>query len=77
MKKNKVVELDLSELTDAQKLVLEEELELMVEKKTKRNKQLKIAFIGAGVIVGGIVLANAFHVKPQEIVEVVSEELGE
>lgn len=59
-----------------EKVLMESALGLDIDKKKSRNKKIALA-LGGVALIGGAVLAVKYNVKPQEIVEVVSEELGE
>lgn len=59
-----------------EKVLMESALGLDIDKKKSRNKKIALA-LGSVALIGGVVLAVKYNVKPEEIVEVVSEELGE
>ena len=60
-----------------ERVLMQSALGLEIDKKKSRNKKIALFTLGGVVLIGGAVLAVKYNVKPQEIVEVVSEELGE
>jgi len=60
-----------------ERVLMESALGLDIDKKKSRNKKIVLFTLGGVALIGGAVLAVKYNVKPQEIVEVVSEELGE
>lgn len=68
MKKSKV-EYDLTGMTEDQVEALVVELDTILKKRTKK---LYMAAAGIAVLAAGIVITSKLHVKPTEIIEVVS-----